>query len=71
MTLEYKNILSKLINPSWLWSHVPVMAALGRYRQEDQEFKASLGYIETDSVLKNPNKQKQKQNNPQKFSEVS
>jgi hypothetical protein len=30
---------------SWVWLHVPVIPAIGRLRQEDQEFKDSLGYI--------------------------
>jgi hypothetical protein len=30
---------------SQAWWHMPVCPALGRLRQEDQEFKASLDYI--------------------------
>jgi hypothetical protein len=30
---------------SWAWWHMPVIQALGRLRQEDHEFKDSLGCI--------------------------
>jgi hypothetical protein len=30
---------------SWVWWHTSVISALGRLRQEDHKFKASLGYI--------------------------
>jgi hypothetical protein len=29
---------------SWAWWFMPVISALRRLRQEDHEFKASLGY---------------------------
>jgi hypothetical protein len=29
---------------SWEWWHTPVISALRRLKQEDFEFKASLGY---------------------------
>jgi hypothetical protein len=31
------------VNPEW--RHMPVISALGRLRQEDHKFKASLGYM--------------------------
>jgi hypothetical protein len=30
---------------SWVWRSVPVIPALGRWRQEDLECEVSLGYI--------------------------
>jgi hypothetical protein len=30
---------------SWVWWFTPVLLALGRLKQEDHEFNASLGYI--------------------------
>jgi hypothetical protein len=30
---------------SQAWWHTPVILALGRLRQEDEEFEASMGYI--------------------------
>ena len=30
-----------------LWLNVPLIPALGRWRQEDQEFKVTLGYMVT------------------------
>jgi hypothetical protein len=35
----------KNIKVNWAWWHTPVIPALGRLRQEDREFKSSLGYI--------------------------
>ena len=32
-------------NLSGVWWHTPVISALGRWRQKDQEFKAIQGYI--------------------------
>jgi hypothetical protein len=32
-------------NLSWVWWHTIVIPALGKVRQEDQEFAASQGYI--------------------------
>jgi hypothetical protein len=29
-----------------VWWHIPVISALGRLREEDFKFEASLGYIE-------------------------
>jgi hypothetical protein len=31
---------------SWAWWHTPIIPALGKVRQEDSEFKASLGYTD-------------------------
>jgi hypothetical protein len=31
--------------PCWEWWYTPVVPALGRLKQEDGEFKASLGYV--------------------------
>jgi hypothetical protein len=39
-------VLKKLQIINWVWWHTSVIPALGRYRQEDQEFKASLGFSE-------------------------
>jgi hypothetical protein len=36
----------------WLWWHTPVFPP-GRGRQEDHEFKASLGYIAAPNLKKN------------------
>lgn len=30
---------------SWIWLHRPVISAVERYRQEDQEFKVTLDYV--------------------------
>jgi hypothetical protein len=35
----------KLWLPSPVWWWVPVLPALGRWRQEDQEFKVNLSFI--------------------------
>jgi hypothetical protein len=29
----------------WVWSYTPLIAALGRLRQEDTEFMARIGYM--------------------------
>jgi hypothetical protein len=31
---------------SWTWRYTCIIPAVGRLRQEDEEFKASLGYTE-------------------------
>lgn len=40
----------KCINRGWVWSHVPVIQALRRQRQEDLEFESSLGCIVRSSL---------------------
>jgi hypothetical protein len=35
-----------------MWQHVSIIPALWKLRQEDLEFKASLGYIVSSSVKK-------------------
>lgn len=30
---------------SWMWEHIPVTPAVGRWKQEDQELKIRLCYI--------------------------
>jgi hypothetical protein len=35
-----------------VWWHMPVISALRRLKQEDQEFEVSLGYIERFYLLK-------------------
>jgi hypothetical protein len=37
---------SKVVGYSQVWWFTPVILALGRLKQEDHEFEASLGYIE-------------------------
>jgi hypothetical protein len=34
-----------------VWWHLPIIPALGRYRHEDRELEASLGYIEPVSKI--------------------
>jgi hypothetical protein len=36
---------------SQVWWHIPVIPALGKLRQKDQEFEASLGYTMSSSQL--------------------
>jgi hypothetical protein len=46
----------------WAWWHRPVFPTFGQWRQEDLEFKVSLGYI-VRPVSKNKNKTKTSKNN--------
>jgi hypothetical protein len=41
------------IHSHWAWWCLPVISALGRLRQEDCEFKASLSYIVRTCLKKN------------------
>jgi hypothetical protein len=41
----FKNIILARQEVSWAWWSTPGIPALGRLRQEDHAFKASLGYI--------------------------
>lgn len=36
--------ITKVSEESWEWNFISVFLALGRERQEDEEFEASLGY---------------------------
>jgi hypothetical protein len=45
------NVLEHL-NQNRVWWQMPVVSALGRLRQEDHEFQASLGYIARPHVKK-------------------
>jgi hypothetical protein len=40
---------------SWMWCHMPVIPAVGRLKQENCEFEASLGYV-VRPYLKNKHK---------------
>jgi hypothetical protein len=46
---------------SWAWWCTPVFPVLGRLRQEDCEFQASLGYTERLSLKKKKKKRKEKE----------
>jgi hypothetical protein len=43
---------------SWVWWCMPIIPALGRRKQEDQEFKSSLGYIARLSFKKKERRKK-------------
>jgi hypothetical protein len=43
---------------SWAWRFMPVIPALGRWRQKDCEFKTSLCYIVRPSLKQQKNKQR-------------
>jgi hypothetical protein len=47
LTLWPKIICSPPIKRIWMWWHIPVIPALGKPREEDHKFKASLGSIMT------------------------
>jgi hypothetical protein len=36
--------LRTMKSENWAWRHTPVILALGKQRQEDQKFEASVGY---------------------------
>jgi hypothetical protein len=42
--VSFRNALKIFIPPQGWW-YISVISAFGRWRQEDFEFKASLGYI--------------------------
>jgi hypothetical protein len=41
----YRSATDSVSQGSWVWWYLPVIPALGRRRQENFEFKASLCYI--------------------------
>jgi hypothetical protein len=45
MNFGQRGLFSKIKCLSWAWWHTPLILALGRLRQKDNEFKASLGCI--------------------------
>jgi hypothetical protein len=56
-TLNFKNFK---LNENQEWWYMPVISTLGRKRQEDHKFKASLGYV-VEPCLKKPNQTKPSQ----------
>jgi hypothetical protein len=50
--------------PQTAWWCTPVSPALGRLRQKDQEFQASLGYIARPCLTKQNKTKKQKKKKP-------
>ena len=68
---EFKESLYKRLSAAGQWWHTPLIPALGRQRQVDFEFEASLDYrvstrtaraTERNAVSKNKNKQTKKEN---------
>jgi hypothetical protein len=57
---KLKFLGKNLIKRSWAWWYTPVILALRTLRQEDQEFKVSLGHIERPCLKKKIIQQKQK-----------
>jgi hypothetical protein len=64
LSLEFPG--SCLVNCQAWWC-TPVTSALGRLRQENCEFKASLGYIVRPCLQKKKKQKKQTHNNPKQI----